>query len=147
MPIHHEEIITEIEERIRKFGGGFGEWRVGTAKDTHGPFFRRHQQADVGDGLAYRDAFTTDAAQAVVDHLVNDRGLAFDGDAVAAPGKIVFAYRQTRDTGYGAGEKVSGIRCQVSGAEPGMGVRDSGKVGAAPSAPASDHAAFPRRAA
>jgi hypothetical protein len=147
MPINHEEMIEEIEGHIRKFGGEFGEWCVGTAKDSRGPFFRRHLAADLGDGLAYREAFTTTAAQAVVDHLVNDGGLAFDGDSVPEPGKIVFVYHQARDTGYGAGEKVSGIRRQVSGAEPGMGIRDSGKVGAAQTAPASDHAAFPRRAA
>ena len=165
MPINHDEIIEEIEGHIRKFGGGFGEWCVGTAKDSRGPFFRRHLAADLGDGLAYREAFTTTAAQAVVDHLVNDRGLKLDLDAVpgavAEPGKIVFVYHQARDTAYGArdtglgigdsglgaGEKVSGIRCQVSGAEPGMGVRHSGKVGAAQPPPASDHAAFPRRAA
>ena len=26
MPINHDEIIEEVEEHIRKFGGGFGEW-------------------------------------------------------------------------------------------------------------------------
>jgi hypothetical protein len=75
MPINHQELIEEIESHIRRFGGGFGEWCVGTAKDTRGPFFRRHLAADLGDGLTYREAFTTNAAQGVVDHLVNDRGL------------------------------------------------------------------------
>src|ERR1035437_6734538 len=78
MQMDNEEIIAEIEECIRKFGGGFGEWCVGTAKDTRGPFFRRHQQTDVCDGLAYREAYTASAAQAVVAHLVNDRGLELD---------------------------------------------------------------------
>ena len=32
MPIIHEELIDEIEGHIRKYGGGFGEWCVGTAK-------------------------------------------------------------------------------------------------------------------
>jgi hypothetical protein len=32
MPINHEEIIEEIEGHMRKFGGEFGEWCVGTAK-------------------------------------------------------------------------------------------------------------------
>ncbi len=36
---------------------------------------RRHFAADLGDGLAYREAFTTDIAQEVVAHLVNDRRL------------------------------------------------------------------------
>jgi len=94
MPINHDEIIEEIEGHIRKFEGGFGEWCVGTAKDARGPFFQHHRAADLGDGLAYREAFTTDVAQAVVDHLVNNRGLKFDSDAVPEPGKIVFVYRK-----------------------------------------------------
>jgi hypothetical protein len=36
MPINHDEIIEEIEGHIRKFGGGFGEWCVGTAKQVSG---------------------------------------------------------------------------------------------------------------
>jgi len=104
MPINHDEIIDEIEGHIRKFGGGFAEWCVGTAKDSRGPFFRRHLAADLGDGLIYREAFTTSAASQVVDHLVNDRGLQFDQEAercsalqgaTAEPGKIVFVYRKT----------------------------------------------------
>src|SRR5208337_1737242 len=81
MPINHEEMIEEIEGHIRKFGGEFGEWCVGTAKDSRGPFFRRHLAADLGDGLIYREAFTTSAASQVVDHLVNDRGLQLDQEA------------------------------------------------------------------
>jgi hypothetical protein len=126
MPINHRELIEEIETHIRKFGGGFGEWCVGTAKDSRGPFFRRHLAADLGDGLTYREAFTTDAAQGVVAHLVNDRGLerfpeAEPGsddrraerrsalrqpaesssaaqDAVSEPGRLVFVYRKTATT-------------------------------------------------
>ena len=42
MPLNHNEIIEDLEGNIRKFGGGFGEWCVGTAKDSRGPVFRRH---------------------------------------------------------------------------------------------------------
>jgi len=97
MPINHEEIIEDIEGHIRKFGGGFGEWCVGTAKDSRGPFFRRHLAADLGDGLIYREAYTTSAAEQVIEHLVNARGLALDRDAVPESGKIVFVYRKTAD--------------------------------------------------
>jgi hypothetical protein len=104
MPVDHEEIIEDMEGQIRKCGGAWGEWCVGTAKDSRGPFFRRHLAADLGDGLAYREAFTTNAAQAVVAHLVNDRGLELVPEAercsalrgaVPEPGKIVFVYRKT----------------------------------------------------
>jgi len=115
MPINHHEIIEDIEGHIRKCGGAWEEWCVGTAKDCRGTFFQRHREADLGDELTYREAFTTDAAQAVVAHLVNDRGLQPDREAateaeghsalhlapaerrssVQEPGKIVFVYRKT----------------------------------------------------
>ena len=95
MFISREELIEEIESHIRKSGGRFGEWSIGTAKDCRGPFFQRHLVADLGDGLTYREAFTATAAQAVVDHLVNDRGLVLERDAVPEPGRIVFIYRKT----------------------------------------------------
>ena len=81
MPINHHEIIEDIEGHIRKCGGAWEEWCVGTAKDSRGPFFQRHREADLGDGLTYREAFTPDAAQAVVAHLVNNRGLQLHSDA------------------------------------------------------------------
>ena len=95
MPINHQEIIEEIEAQIRRLGGAFDEWIVGTAKDSRGPFFQRHREADLGDGLAYREAYTTTAAEAVVEHLVTHRGLAIDRAAAPEPGKIVFVYRRT----------------------------------------------------
>jgi hypothetical protein len=62
MPINHDEMIEEMEGQIRKCGGAWSEWWVGTAKDSRGPLFRRHLAADLGDGLAYREAFTATAA-------------------------------------------------------------------------------------
>ena len=73
MPINHSEIIEEIEGQIRKSGGAWEEWSVGTAKDSRGPFFQRHREADLGDGLAYREAYTTTAAEEVVEHLATHR--------------------------------------------------------------------------
>ena len=95
MPINHHEITEDMERHIRKFGGAWEEWCVGTAKDSRGPFFQRHREADLGDALTYREAYTTDAAQAVVAHLVNDRGLELDRKAVPESGKIVFVHRKT----------------------------------------------------
>jgi hypothetical protein len=92
MPINHHEIIEEMEGQIRRSGGKWQEWCVGTAKDSRGPFFQRHREADLGDGLTYREAFTTTAAEAVVAHMV-DRGLAIDRAGAPEPGRIVFVYR------------------------------------------------------
>ena len=137
MPINHDEIIEEIEAHIRKFGGEFGEWCVGTAKDSRGPFFRRHLAADLGDGLTYREAFTTNAAQGVVDHLVNDRGLE-RVPAAATEAERRSALRQPA-------EPSSTVQDAVS--EPGRLVFVFRKTTTAHPAPPSDLPVFPRRAA
>ena len=95
MPITHDEIIEDLEGHIQKLGGERSGWCVGTAKDARAPFFRRHLAADVGDGLIYREAFTTTAADQVIDHLVNHAGLYLDRDSGPESGKIVFVYRPT----------------------------------------------------
>ncbi len=56
MPITREDIIEDLELHMRKSGGEPNEWCVGTAKDASGPFFQRHLVAELGDGLAYREA-------------------------------------------------------------------------------------------
>ena len=121
---------------------------VGTAKDSRGPFFRRHLAADLGDGLIYREAYTTSAAEQVIDHLVNTCGLALDRDAVPESGKIVFVYHKTRDMGHGARDRGRATRdSRPSIPDSKHAIGNPGKVGAAPPAHSSDHAAFPRRAA
>ena len=95
MRINQSEIIEEMLEHIRQLGGGFSEWCVGTAKDSQAPFLRRHVGADLGDGLISREAYTTYAADEVVDRLAKGCGLHLDRDAVPEPGKIVFVYRKT----------------------------------------------------
>ncbi len=64
MPINHNEIISEIQNHIRKVGGAFADWCVGTAKDPRSPFFESHRVAEKSDGLIYREAFTASGAQA-----------------------------------------------------------------------------------
>ena len=97
MPINQNEIIEDVEGQIRKCGGRWSEWYVGTAKDSRGPYFRRHLAADLVDGLIYREAYTTSAADAVIDHLVNDYGMHLDRDAVPEPGRIIFVHRKAGD--------------------------------------------------
>jgi len=137
MPINHQELIEEIESHIRRSGGGFGEWCVGTAKDSRGPFFRRHLAADLGDGLTYREAFTTNAAQGVVDHLVNDRGLE-RVPAAATEAERRSALHQPAEPSSAAQDAVS---------EPGRLVFVFRKTTTAHPAPPSDLPVFPRRAA
>ena len=93
MAISREDMIEDLERHIRKSGGALSEWCVGASKDARAPFFHRHEAAELGDGLAYREAYTTSAADAVIEHLVKSDGLREDHEAVPEPGKIVFVYR------------------------------------------------------
>jgi hypothetical protein len=93
MAMGREEMIEDLELHIRKSREDASRWCVGTAKDARAPFFQRHLAAELGDGLAYREAYTTSAADAVRDHMVNKCGLRLDHEAVPEPGKIVFVYR------------------------------------------------------
>jgi hypothetical protein len=95
MRINENDIMDEIEAHIRKFGGDFGEWCVGTAKDCHGPFFLRHQEHDVGDQMIYREAYTPYAADEVIERLIQGCGLHPDRESVRERGRIVFVYRKT----------------------------------------------------
>ena len=95
MRIGENDIMDEIDAHIRKFGGDYSEWCVGTAKDSQAPFFRRHLEADLGDQMMYREAYTPYAADDVRDRLVSGCGLHADRASVPQPGRIVFVYRAT----------------------------------------------------
>jgi hypothetical protein len=60
------------------------------------PFFQRHWAEDLGDGLAYREGFTTSTADAVVAHLMNARGLLLDLVPAPEHGRLVFVYHNPR---------------------------------------------------
>ena len=119
MPRNHEEIIAEIQDHMRKLGGSASDWCVGTAKDSRGPFFASHRVAERDDGLIYREAFTAASAEAVRDYLVKECGLRLDLEDVPEAGRIVFAYRKTEPA-------------HPAPVNP---------------TPATDHPAFPKRAA
>ena len=93
MAISREEIIEDLELHMRKSGGELSAWCVGTAKDARAPFFQRHMAEELGDALAYREAYTAPAADAVIEHLVNKCGLRLSRQPGPEPGKIVFVYR------------------------------------------------------
>src|SRR5271157_4314053 len=99
MRIGRNEIIEELTEHIRQSGGEPGEWRVGTAKDATiiGKLPIQDENPASMAGLAYREAFTTYAADDAVDYLVNAFGLHPDCDSAPRPGKIVFVYRAGKE--------------------------------------------------
>ena len=148
MRINGDEIIADMERQIRKFGGERSEWCVGTAKDARGPFFRRHLVAGLGDGLIYREAFTTTAADEVIDHLVNACGLKLAPQAERGSASTTECRAEQRSA---TAERSSALQDAIETGKTVFvyrknGTRDTGKGQPAPTAPRSDHAPFPRRA-
>ena len=93
MRINENDIMDEVDAHIRKFGGDYQEWCVGTAKDSQAPFFRRHLEADLGDQLMYREAYTTYAADGSRTPRSGLRVARGPQVHPAAEGRIVFVYR------------------------------------------------------
>jgi len=91
MRFNQNEIIDDILEHIRQCGGDLSEWCVGTARNREGPIFQRYAAEDFR--LIYREAYTTYAAEGVVEHLVQGCGLHTDHES--SPGKVVFVSRHT----------------------------------------------------
>ena len=94
MRFSESEIIEDIFEHIRQAGGEFDEWNVGTAKEPQSPVFLRHSGEGLGQGFLHREAYTTYAADEVLDRL-KSCGLRPDGGSGHETGKIVFVYRPT----------------------------------------------------
>ncbi len=128
MPMNHSEIISEIQNHIKKLGGASSDWCVGTAKDPRSPFFESHRVAEKSDGLIYREAFTASGAQAARDYLVNECGLRLDLEDAPEPGRIVFAFRKPASA-------------------PSSTVAVPDKAARAESPAQADHLPFPKRAA
>ena len=108
MRFSESEIVDDMLEHIREAGGEFREWRVGTANGIQNGRFKIQAeqlggfkiQDELGNNmpeLAYREAYTTFAAEYVVERLTGF-GLLRERDtarnqAANHPGKTVFVYR------------------------------------------------------
>ena len=113
MRIGRNEIIKELTEHMRKFGGEPGEWCVGIT-ETDSKFQIQdagsqiaHSGFEISDstetpanlpGFEYREAHTAYAAADAMDYLVSAFGLrpaaeAGQRSAKQPSGKIVFVYR------------------------------------------------------
>ncbi|MGO8816945.1 MAG: hypothetical protein ACLQVG_20075 [Terriglobia bacterium] len=104
MRFNQSEIIEDILEHIRQGGGEFSEWCVGSAKDPQCPSFGRHVSEGSNEGLLYREAYTTYAAEEVLERLVKGCGLRPERAAGPQPAKIVFVYRPSESTNPEGGE-------------------------------------------
>ena len=98
MRFNQSEIIEDILEHIRQGGGEFSDWCVGSAKELQCPSFAGHVNEGSNDGLLYREAYTTYAAEEVLERLVKGCGLRPERAAVPQPGRIVFVYRHREST-------------------------------------------------
>ena len=109
MRFNQSEIIEDILEHIRQGGGEFSDWCVGSAKDSQCASFGRHVNEDSKDGLLYREAYTTYAAEEVLERLVKGCGLRPERAAVPQPGRIVFVYRPRESmNAEGSGQEADG---------------------------------------
>jgi hypothetical protein len=69
MRYSESEIVEDFLEHIRQAGGDLHEWRVGTATDARDPILCPPTLDGSGEALIYREAYTTFAAEEVVDRL------------------------------------------------------------------------------
>jgi hypothetical protein len=115
MRFSESEIVEDVLEHIRQAGGEYREWQVGTAQDLTSRFpqaahdgVRASGQAggqpigsgQEADGLLCREAYTTFAAQEVVERLAAfglqcERETSPNQAPSARPGKTVFVCRLT----------------------------------------------------
>jgi hypothetical protein len=111
MRYSESEIVEDILEHIHQAGGEMREWCVGTATSAvvSGQFSvpgkpaadQQNEGGQKADGLFYREAYTTFAAEEVVERLTRGFDLplaqetASNGAGPHRPGKIVFVYRTT----------------------------------------------------
>ena len=66
---------------------------MGSAKDPQSPSFGRQESGGSNDGLLYREAYTTYAAEEVFERLVKGCGVRPERAAVLQTGRFVFMYR------------------------------------------------------
>ena len=91
MRINENDIVDEIEAYIRRCGGEFGQWCVGTAKDSERACWRCRREQAPDERLIYREAYTPYAAAEAVERLVQGYGMR--ADPGSASGRVVYAYR------------------------------------------------------
>ena len=91
MRFSESEIVEDILEHIQQAGGEFSEWHVGTENDSGRPRLPRAETENPANAPICREAYTTFAADEVVDRL-KGLGLRPDRTSAPAPGKTVFVY-------------------------------------------------------
>ena len=93
-----QEIINDINEHIKKGGGGYSSWYVGISKDAPDRLFKGHNVREEGDWWIYSRASSSQVAREIEDYFVNTLGTdgAVGGGDEAAD--MVYAYKKAAHT-------------------------------------------------
>ncbi len=91
MPKTKSEILDDFQEFIRKYGGKYKEWCVGTAPDAKTALFNTHKFKNGVDKGLYREAESEIQAAGVAEFFV-DLGAKGD-DSLKRDADQVYAYK------------------------------------------------------
>ncbi|MFQ5714946.1 MAG: hypothetical protein ACE5GU_13020 [Candidatus Scalinduaceae bacterium] len=89
------QIIQEINDHIRKSGGGYSRWYVGIASDPRDRLFNDHNVNKDNDAWIIRDCGSETAARKVEKYFL-DRG--YDGGAGGGDSSTRYAYAYKKNT-------------------------------------------------
>jgi len=91
------KIISEIEEHIKKCGGGYSAWYCGIASKPKDRLFEDHNVNEKSGAWIYRDATTDTAARTIEDYFLKKGCKGGDGGG-DRQSKYVYAYKITSTT-------------------------------------------------
>jgi len=69
-----QQIISAIDEHIKKEGRGHGAWYVGISKDARDRLFKGHNVKKENAWWIYRQASSSQVAREIEEHFVNELG-------------------------------------------------------------------------
>jgi hypothetical protein len=97
MPKTKAEIVADIENYIRSYGGTYSAWYVGIAAKPTDRLFIAHAVKEKGDAWIYRECANAEAAR-VIEELFIARGM--DGGVGGGDWttKYIYAYKKTWST-------------------------------------------------
>ncbi len=98
MTISKQQIINDINNHIRKEGGGYRDWYVGISRDARGRLFNNHNVSEDNGWWIYRTADSSSAAREIESYFVNTLGM--DGGTGGGDyySNQVYAYKKTSFT-------------------------------------------------
>lgn len=93
-----QEIIADINEHIRKGGGGYSAWYVGISQDARDRLFNAHNVKEKGDWWIHRQCSSAGVAREIEAYYINTLGTdggTGGGDETA---DMVYAYKKAVHT-------------------------------------------------